>query len=222
MTTAREHHLAVTRTARYHTLGEPSPAIREVWFVLHGHAQLSTYFIRHFAGLDDGTRLIVAPEGLNRFYLDPTTFAGSGQARVGATWMTKEDRLTEISDYVAWLDQLYDAVFSGLDRSAVRFVMLGFSQGVATGCRWLCQGRARADTAVLWAGPVPTDLTMETAAPLRAIKVLRILGDRDDMAAPEYLVPEQERVAAMGLGTELIRFAGGHQLDTALLRTLAV
>jgi len=222
MATAREHHLAVTRTARYHSLGEPSPATREVWFVLHGHAQLSEYFIRNFAVLDDGTRMVVAPEALNRFYLDRTTFTGSGQARVGATWMTKEDRLTEIRDYVGYLDQLYDLVFASLDRAAVRMVMLGFSQGVATGCRWLCRGRARADTAVLWAGPVPTELTVETAAPLRAITVRRVLGERDDMAAPEYLAPEQERVAAMGLDTGLIHFAGGHQLDADLLRTLAV
>ena len=98
MAPAREHHLAVNRTARYHTLGEPSAALRQVWFVLHGHAQLSAFFIRHFAVLDDGTRLIVAPEALDRFYVDRTTFTGAGQARVAATWMTKEDRLAEIAD----------------------------------------------------------------------------------------------------------------------------
>jgi predicted esterase len=154
--------------------------------------------------------------------MDHTTFTGAGQARVAATWMTREDRIAEIADYVGYLDRLYDQVFTTLDRGAVRVVALGFSQGVATMCRWLCQGLAKADTAVLWAGPVPTELTFEATAPLRAIKVLRVLGDADEMAAPEYLAQEQERVVAMGLGTELIRFAGGHQLDPDLLRTFAV
>lgn len=222
MAAAREHHLAVTRTARYHTLGEPSQALRNVWFVLHGHGQLSAYFIRNFAGLDDGTRLIIAPEALNRFYVEPTTFHSAGQARVGATWMTKEDRLSEIADYVGYLDRLHDDVFAALDRAAVRVTVLGFSQGGATACRWLCQGRARADTLVLWAGPVAAELTFETSGPLRAMKVLRVLGNGDDMAAPEYLAAEDARVAAMGLGTELIRFDGGHEMDPGVLRGLAV
>jgi predicted esterase len=222
MAPAREHHLAVTRTARYHTLGEPSPALREVWFVLHGHAQLSAFFIRHFAALDDGTRLIVAPEGLNRFYAEPTTFQGAAQARVGATWMTREDRLAEIADYVGYLDRLYDQVFAELDRAAVRAVVLGFSQGVATGCRWLCQGRARADALVLWAGGVPAELTFETSAPLRAMKVLRVLGSGDEMADPDVVAAEDARVASLGVGGDLIRFKGGHQIDPDVLLGLAV
>jgi predicted esterase len=222
MASARERHLAVTRTARYHTLGEPSVALRDVWFVLHGHSQLSAYFIRNFAGLDDGTRLIIAPEALNRFYVEPTTFHGAGQARVGATWMTKEDRLAEIADYVGYLDQLYDEVFAELDRASVRAVVLGFSQGAQTACRWLCQGRARADTLVLWAGPVAAELTHETSAPLRAMTVLRVLGNSDEMAAPGFLAAENARVAALGLGTELIEFDGGHQMNLAVLRSLKV
>src|SRR3954465_7736941 len=104
---AHEHHLTVPRTARYHTLGDAATA-RECWFVLHGHAQLSGYFIRHFEPLDDGRRLIVAPEALNRFYIERTSWQGAGHARVGATWMTREDRLAEIGDYVAYLDRLYE------------------------------------------------------------------------------------------------------------------
>lgn len=57
----QEHRIAVARTARYFTLGR---AEREVWFVLHGYGQLADRFLRHFDPIDDGTRLIVAPEGL--------------------------------------------------------------------------------------------------------------------------------------------------------------
>jgi predicted esterase len=101
-------------------------------------------------------------------------------------------------------------------------VVLGFSQGVATGCRWLCRGRARADTLLLWAGPLPAELNFESSTPLRALKVLRVLGTTDEMAAPKHLDTELERAAAMGLSAELIRFDGGHQMDPDLLRSLAV
>ncbi len=71
----QEHHISVTRTARYYTLGEISRGVAEVWFVCHGYGQLAERFIRHFAALDDGTRLVVAPEALGRFYLGEVTWA---------------------------------------------------------------------------------------------------------------------------------------------------
>ena len=66
-----EHHLAVTRSARYYQLGELSVHTRRVWFVCHGYGQLAAYFSRHFAFLTeaDPTTVVVAPEGLARFYL---------------------------------------------------------------------------------------------------------------------------------------------------------
>ena len=216
---ASEHHLAVTRTARYHTLGDQSAAPREVWFVLHGHAQLSQFFIRHFAVLDDGTRLIVAPEGLNRFYLEGTGSHASAKSRVGATWMTREDRLADIADNVAYLDRLYQHVFASVDRANVRVVVLGFSQGVATACRWLCQGAARADLVVLWAGPMPVDLEASAAAPLRATRVVRVIGSADGLA--DALPLETSLVERLGIQAELIRFEGGHQLDAGVLKSLA-
>src|SRR5207245_4750618 len=65
----QEHHLAVAKTARYYSLGEPGPATRQLWYVCHGYGQLAGRFLRHFEPLDDGSRVIIAPEGLSRFYL---------------------------------------------------------------------------------------------------------------------------------------------------------
>ena len=98
----QEHRITVSRAARYFTLGRLE---REVWFVLHGYGQLAGRFLRHFDPIDDGSRLVVAPEGLSRFYVSENS-----AERVGATWMTKEDRLAEIDDYVRYLDAVYAAV----------------------------------------------------------------------------------------------------------------
>jgi predicted esterase len=215
---AHEHHLSVTRTARYHTLGDRATA-HDIWFVLHGHSQLSAYFIRHFATLDDGKRLIVAPEALNRFYLEPTTSHSSAHARIGATWMTREDRLAEIGDYVAYLDRLYEEVLAGRRREDVSVTVLGFSQGVSTACRWLAGGRARAERLILWAGPLPHDMDAAAAAPLRGTRIIRVLGDADDFA--DAVGAEDTRLAAMGLEAEMVRFAGGHQVHVPTLEALA-
>ena len=44
------------------------------------------------APLDDGSRLIVAPEALSRFYLGEVSQRPASERRVGASWMTREDR----------------------------------------------------------------------------------------------------------------------------------
>ena len=62
-----EHHIQVSRTARYFTLGTAGPDTRQLWLVCHGYRQLARRFLRGFRGLDEGSRLIVAPEGLSRF-----------------------------------------------------------------------------------------------------------------------------------------------------------
>src|SRR2546427_10238453 len=130
----QEHHLSVARTARYFTLGEISPGVREVWFVCHGYGQLAGRFLRHFEPLADGTRLLVAPEALSRFYLEGTT-GPARERKGGATWMTSEDRLSEIDDYVRYLDALHAEGFARVERGAVTRPLLGFSQAPATACR---------------------------------------------------------------------------------------
>ena len=49
----QEHHLSVTRTARYFTLGSLDNNTQQVWFVLHGYGQLAQFFIRKFEILND-------------------------------------------------------------------------------------------------------------------------------------------------------------------------
>ncbi|MDE3054320.1 MAG: phospholipase, partial [Gemmatimonadota bacterium] len=85
-----EHHLRVRRTARFHSLGEFGPGVREIWIACHGYGQLAGRFLRHFRAAAHPERLIVAPEALSRFYLDNALPHGP-DARVGATWMTRED-----------------------------------------------------------------------------------------------------------------------------------
>ena len=218
----REHHLRVTRTARYVTLGRPHAALREVWIVCHGHGQLAARFIRHFAALDDDTRLVVAPEALSRYYLDPPAAGPAAERRVGATWMTREDRLSEVNDYVGYLDALHTHVFRQVDRGAVRLHVLGFSQGVATACRWVCRGHASPDDVTLWAGVVPPDLDLVAdGGALRAARLSLVVGAHDEFATPEAVAEQQERLRAAGIGFRATIFDGGHALDGTVLRQLA-
>lgn len=208
-----EHRLSVPRTARYVTLGnEVAPG--DIWFVLHGYGQLAARFIRQFAAIDDGARLIVAPEALSRFYLE-----AGGSDKIGASWMTREDRLTEIADYVRYLDALYLIVGA---ETAQRVVVLGFSQGTATAARWLATGTARADRLILWGGEVPPDLDLAAAHSRWAeTAVLLVAGTTDQYITPKVLARDEARLRAHGIGYRVERFEGGHEILTDVLTRVA-
>ena len=211
-----EHQLTVSRTARYHQLGELSAMTRRVWFVAHGYGQLAAYFIRHFAPLTaaDPHLVVVAPEGLSRFYLN-----GTG-GRVGATWMTKEDRLAEIEDYVAYLNQLAATI---LPQAAPEVVVtvLGFSQGAATVSRWLARANFRPARLILWAGAFPPDMDFTVASHLlRNLPVALVCGTEDEFITEADLQRQHEFLRQLGVEAELIRFAGTHTLHAATLSQL--
>ncbi len=220
--TVATHAIVVPRTARYYTLGPTHGFPRELWFVCHGYGQLASRFIRQFASLDDGSRLIVAPEGLSRFYLDPIPKRRHDPSpRVGATWMTREDRESEIADYVSYLDRVAEEVRRSLTGAAPRIVVLGFSQGTATVCRWLASSAMRADQLVLWEGTVPPELDLAAWADrLHGAAITLVAGERDEMVPPAAMAAEAERLSAAGVAFTLHRFDDGHTIAESGLRLL--
>ena len=212
-----EHHLPVTRSARYYQQGTPTPRTRQVWFVCHGYGQLAAYFSRHFVFLAeaDPDVVVVAPEGLSRFYLQ-----GTG-GRVGASWMTRDDRLAEIDDHVAFLNQLADAIL-GACAAHVQIVVLGFSQGTATVSRWLAQASFHPTHLVLWAGSFPNDLESATAKRLLSgLRLTVVIGSADEYITLVQAEAHLEQLQQLGATPQFVTFEGGHELNRAVLQTLA-
>lgn len=242
-----EHHLRVERTARYYTMGaaarepglepgpEPEPAPRlapssvrepqpdDVWYLCHGYRQSAARFLSRFRSIRDERRLLVAPEGLSRFYIQPAAGRHGAADRVGASWMTREDRAAEIADYVGYLDALDRRITEGLQPHAVRRrVVLGFSQGVHTVARWVALGTVRPEQLILWGAYLPSDLNMEAAAPrLRALSLTLVRGRTDETADPALQEAEEERLAEWDIPFRSIRFDGGHRIDDGVLKQLS-
>lgn len=210
-----EHHIKVTRTARYFTLGEISEQLKEVWFVCHGQAQLANYFLKGFEQLKNEQRLFVAPEALSRFYTDQ--MAG----RVGAIWMTSEDRLSEIDDYVSYLNQVGKEVLCQIKHD-VKVHVLGFSQGVATVCRWVASNQIHVDQLTLWAGNIPPELDFNQLKNVfDKIKINLVVGNQDEFAAWIKVEKEAEKLATHSIAYKLYTFEGGHKLNSEVLQEIA-
>ena len=219
---ADAHHVLILKTARYYTLGEIGPAVDDVWFVCHGYGQLASDFIKEFEYIDEPRRLIVAPEGLSRYYTETGPGFHAASAKVGATWMTREDRETEIADYVAYLDELYKLIFRQIDRDKVKVTVVGFSQGGATANRWLTQGTACADRLLMWGSLLASDADLEEAAEFfRDVELDIIYGTRDQFADTGMIANYETLLKKNGIPYKLVTFDGGHRMDRDTLRALA-
>ncbi len=216
------HHIRVQRTARYFTLGgRADVAATSWWFVLHGYGQLAGDFIRFFSDLAADDSRVVAPEALNRYYVVNPDVAPARDRPVGATWMTREDRQSEVADYVEYLDAVFDEVTGGSLADGNQLNVLGFSQGAATAARWVAHGRVPATRLVLWGGLVPPDAELSRGPQaLRGVPLTFVLGSRDHYVSEAALDEDVARMGRAGINASVVRFDGGHAVSRVALRQL--
>lgn len=211
-----EKHLSVPRTARvYYNTEKPSSQCQYVWICLHGYGQLGQYFSRNFTVLDPEQHWVVVPEGLSRMYLEGV------YGRVGASWMTKEDRLTEIKDYMQYLDILMKEVGNAAEacENKPKLVVFGFSQGAATACRWVLDGDVRPEHLVLWSGIFPPDLHL--TPPLeKSLNIWQLIGDEDEYVTEGRMQENSNIIQEMGFSPNHIDFKGGHRIYPEVLKDL--
>ena len=211
-----EHHLSVQRTARYYTVGELTSQTTHVWFCLHGFGQLAAYFGKKFTSLDDGKTLVVVPEGLSRLYLN------GKYERIGASWMTREDKQHEINDFLAYLNTLYDTVLNGRNPTDLHISLLGFSQGAATVCRWLNAGHIRADRLILWAGFFSNGIA-DVIGPqkLTTVETHYVYGEQDEyFGLLGDVAAYKARLLTDVPHLKIMAFDGGHRVESEVLKTL--
>lgn len=219
MPSITEHHLAVTKTARYALLGDLDRQTTDLWVVCHGFGQLARDFLQEFQPIARKGRAIVAPEGLSRFYKSQGT-VHTPATPVGATWMTSEDRETEISDYVAYLDALL-AHLRPLLASDVRITALGFSQGVATVSRWVARSRPDITRLILWGGLVPPEIgDAASAAGLTGQPLFFVHGSTDKYFNAALIQSEMARLSRLGIAFTPTEFNGGHVIARETLEAL--
>jgi predicted esterase len=213
MSETKLHHITTSRTARYFTLGELNDQTRDVWIVLHGYGQLAEYFIRNFKNIHHSRNFIVAPEALSRYYLNENT------GRIGATWMTKEDRENEIQDYIQYLDNIVDSL--NIPKTCSIHV-LGFSQGAATACRWTIETSTPIKTLICWAGFFPPDMKWNSPKYLSdQMKTYLLYGNQDQYVNNAMRLQIENQVKSLQKKPNIITFEGRHEIVGATLVTLS-
>ncbi len=209
-----EHHtLTVSRTAHYYTLGAQGASVRQLWLACHGYGQMAAEFLEWLRPLDDGSRLIMAPEGLNYFYRKG--FDGP----VGAHWMTRYAREQAIADNNAYLQTLFTRLTAALPPD-IRIVLFGFSQGAATLCRWCVRHHPPFNDLILWAGLPPEDIDYRPHSDYFSQRNLYVFWSPNDPFLPPERRAQIDRIEQRnGIFFHKKTFSGAHDIPAEALKT---
>jgi predicted esterase len=203
-----ESHIKFQKNGRFFTLGAPENG-KELIIALHGYGYLAEYFSRKFSEIDLNKHVVVIPEGLHRFYHSGTS------GRVGASWMTKEDREADIEDYISFLDTLLTQLKS--DTNYSKITLLGFSQGGATASRWLAYGKHQFDKFILWATVFPPDMDKEYTPKFNSSSNYFVFGTNDEYYSKEIVDEHFIEMQKIKLKFQMLTFDGRHDIHTETL-----
>lgn len=207
-----ENFINTRKSARYYILGDSSNKINTVWFVFHGYGQLAKDFIKIFEVIKNKNTIVIAPEASNKFYL--RGFNG----KIGATWMTKEDRENEIEDYVTMINNIYREISKQIDLKNTKINVLGFSQGTHTAVRWLHKTKTKIKNLLLWSGTFPHDCNYkETFDYWSHINSIIILGTKDRLIGKNMINEEKKYLSNQKIKINFLTYENEHAIDTKRL-----
>lgn len=201
--------LPVEKHARIFLNQKPHEGIKKCWICLHGYGMLGQYFLPKLESLDSEDTLVMVPEALSRFYLDPQ------YEKVGASWMTKEDRLLDIQEQHGYLNKVYKELVKTL-KNLEEFNVLGFSQGASTAWRWIQQQKITVRHLVIWAGSIPSESLQSFY-----VENLWLVYAEDDPYA-KWVNPQEIKdwLGKQSIDYKLIMFKGGHTIPKEVFKEL--
>ena len=206
-----EHSIKIARKARWFHIGEIPQNGKEVIIVLHGYGQHPAYMLNGLRGLEREGRSICAPEGLSRFYVEG--FDG----KIGASWMTRDDRASEINDHLTYLNKWWSSL--DIDES-VSVTLIGFSQGVATAARWLDDGM-KVDKVIFSSGTLPVEWNQQNPRLDKRISEIHIVRPIDDeYYSLDIHEKEVECLRELGLNVMSHKPNGTHKLSYSVINEI--
>ena len=206
-------YIQVRRTARFFLSKEPDEQIKTVLVVLHGYAQNGDDFLEAFGELKRDDLLILAPEGLSKFYWKDFTSDPS------SSWMTSLERENEILDTMRYLEQVVLDIKAQLPCRNVEFVCLGFSQGAATASRLVCNPYLSFTKLLLYGGAPAHDLHWQVL--LEVLEFHLIYGDNDALVSESQVTKVKKLIESKRFPVRVHPYKGKHKIEAAGLQIVA-
>src|ERR1019366_3349904 len=142
----------------------------------HGYAEDAEAQLERLRAIPESTRwLSVSIQALHRFYQRRTN-------RVVASWMTRQDRESAITDNIAYVATCLDAVAAEWP-TIPRVVFAGFSQGVGMAFRAAVNATHCVAGVIAVGGDIPPELTPSALEQVSSAFIAR--GTSDDWYTKE-------------------------------------
>lgn len=207
--TEKEIYYSVNNT--YSTLNELTEATKNIWFVCHGMGYLSRYFIKYFKGLDPKENYIVAPQAQSKYYLT------SKFKHVGASWLTRENTATEMTNVMSYYDSIFENEQLVSDKN---LIVMGYSQGVSVAMRYVAKRRLQCSHLILHSGGIPNELKYEDFEFFNGETTL-IYGLQDEYLTEERMTNELSKANYLFPNTLNVKsFDGPHEVNVELLNQM--
>lgn len=208
---SQEKEISYINTNTYSTLNTLTASTKNVWFVCHGIGYLSKYFLKYFKHLNADENYIIAPQAPSKYYLN------SEYKHVGASWLTKENTITETENILNYLDAVLESENIPEDKN---LIVLGYSQGVSIAMRYVARRKLRCNQLVLLSGGIPKELVADDFKFSKA-KVSMIYGEKDPYLNEERIASETKKaVELFGDNFNSIAFDGGHEVNVDIINSM--
>lgn len=207
-----KRYLQVRRTARYFVSRTIDERIKKVMVLLHGYAQNADGFLESCMALDNEETLLIAPEGLSKFYWKDFTTAPS------SSWMTSLERENEIEDTMSYLEQVVQEVQSKLPMGGIEYSCMGFSQGAATASRFCANPWIRFENLILYGGAPAHDLNWD-ALP-QDLNFQLIYGDQDVFVSQSQVSKVEALIKSKHFLVHVHPYKGKHKIEEEGLRVI--
>ena len=210
-----KHSISFEFSSSYITYNKLTDTTENIWIVFHGYGQLSKYFIRRFDVLDGDKNYIIAPQGLSKFYVD------EDYKNVGASWLTKEDRGSDLLNQQKYLIKLMDELKLNIDFSKIKINLFGFSQGVSALTRLLMNYNMKVNNIIIWAGWVPEEFFNINKDVLKDTNLFFVVGNKDKYYNNPIIKGYLKKFKnILNKKIDYFVFDGGHIVDRKVLKKI--
>ncbi|HIF49384.1 MAG TPA: hypothetical protein EYQ68_05765 [Cytophagales bacterium] len=210
-----KHSISFEFSSSYITYNQLTDTTENIWIVFHGYGQLSKYFIRRFDVLDADKNYIIAPQGLSKFYVD------EDYKNVGASWLTKEDRGSDLLNQQKYLIKLMDELKLKIDFSKIKINFFGFSQGASALTRLLMNYNMKVNNIIIWAGWVPDEFFNVNKDVLKDTNLFFVVGNKDKYYNNPIIKGYIEKFKkTLNKEIDYFVFNGGHIVDRKVLKKI--
>src|SRR5690606_35842800 len=173
-----EKEVSYTTTNTYSTLNTFTKKTKNVWIVFHGMGYLSKYFVKHFEKLNAEENFIIAPQAPSKYYQDKKS------KHVGASWLTRENTLSETENVLNYIDAVFEKELSG---KLPNLFVMGYSQGVSIALRWVASRKINCNKLILHSGGIPKELkASDLEFLLPSCSIVSLYGNKDPFITEEH------------------------------------